>query len=137
MEENKYYIPDMEDVYIGYEFELQTINGWKKGKFPELLKCNSELYEFGNDDFMKLAHAICRTPFLTKEQIEVEKEWEWSERNGWFAHGENDEWLLNVGSSDKIPLWINMWNDDTGETYFGYCKSINEFRKICKWLNIK
>ena len=134
-EQNKYYTPEIEDLYKGYEYEWglrnmdDTLDHWQK-------KIIENVHDFASIPW-RLENGVIRVPYLTKEQIEAEKEWEWSEKNGWFSNGETDKWLLNVGSPDKIPLWINMWNDDTGETYFGYCKSVNEFRKICKAFNIK
>ena len=70
--ENKYFTPDVKDFHIGYECEINTSNGWKSGKFPEILELNSELDEFDKNSFMKAAHAILRVPYLTKEQIEAE-----------------------------------------------------------------
>ena len=68
--ENKYYTPNLEDLYIGYECEIRTPLKWITGIFPELVYLNPELNEFGNDELMRAAHAILRTKYLIKEQIE-------------------------------------------------------------------
>src|SRR5882757_9385208 len=74
--ENKYFLPDWKDITLeGYELELATPNGWVTGVFPSVLEKNRELDECTPDDLQKLAHAVIRVPYLTKEQIEAE---------GWF-----------------------------------------------------
>ena len=94
--ENKYFTPDIEDVYIGYEHEtysigLQMINGrflpdnerddelkWR----PRIIKCGSDIlsleaHSYQNEDelyksFKTLWKNYIRVPYLTKEQIEAE-----------------------------------------------------------------
>lgn len=64
----KYFIPEMHDFYLEYEFELQTNKGWKKGIFPNLIEEESDNFglveKYKHDIFMKLAHAITRVPTL-------------------------------------------------------------------------
>lgn len=57
---NIYREATLEECISGVEFELYTWNGWVKGKYPEVLKENKDLDEFGDDNEMKLAHAITR-----------------------------------------------------------------------------
>lgn len=94
--ENKYFTPDIEDVYIGYEHEtysigLQMINSrflpdnerddelkWR----PRIIKCGSDILNleassYPNEDepyksFKTLWKDYIRVPYLTKEQIEAE-----------------------------------------------------------------
>ena len=48
------------DIPNGMEFELYTMRGWIKGKYPAVLNQNPQLDEFGDDHMQKLAHAITR-----------------------------------------------------------------------------
>jgi hypothetical protein len=146
----QYFTPDIEDIHIGYELEIYIANGWKCGKFPEVLKENHELDEFKEDDIMKLAHAIIRVPYLTKEQIEKEegikfdrevKHWNVKGNSTW-AFRRNNHWI-GLRYSKDLPLISIIPIDPVKEEGFwhevrfiGYCKSINEFRKVLKLLNI-
>lgn len=137
--ENKYYSPDIADIWLGYEMEIATMTGWVSGKFPEILKVNNQLDEFGNDDLMKLAHAIIRVSSLTKEQIEAE---------GWVYKGigliEGSPLLFGKDNLFEIVFYspdhlvINQFGGTLQyqHRYIGCCPSINEFRKIVKWLGI-
>lgn len=122
MNDDKYYIPDLEDLRIGYEMEANPkyFTGedvWK----PTILR--------GVDAAVKRYHEIgmYRTPYLSQEQIENE---------GWKLEGS----VICKGSfevyidSNKHTAVIYNYN---GMCYFqGECKSINEFRYICKLLKI-
>jgi len=142
---NKYYIPDIEDIRVGYEFELKTPSGYLLGKFPEILEENKELDEY-NDSLMKFAHAITRTPYLTKEQMDKDKFYDFigmddegafqckTQKSGveYMLHWTTDS-MLRVGEE------VTLGNNSTRYTtiYMGTCRCINEFRIICKLLNIK
>ena len=137
--ENKYFTPDMEDFHIGYECEISTPTIWKSGKFPEILELNSELDEFGKDSFMKAAHAILRVPYLTKEQIEAEG---WNKANIPIVTINNDFYEIpyikhnfRIDYNFKNNL-INILENNGKNLFYGKCKDINTFRKICKLLEI-
>lgn len=180
--ENKYYTPDAEDFFIGYECEINTMT--YKG-FAFLDFTNNREGDFipppeGNeypvyekrviqqretfDDFFFMEDALrclkenrLRTTYLTKEQIEAE---------GWKHEGKNivpvkDE-TFEFGEKFKKRNFTVVFNInriygeysrkfEDGHTltyleiksgslnhilYCGHCNSINEFRKICKWLGI-
>lgn len=139
--ENKYYTPTIEDIHVGYECEWQDIGGnceWIKAKIDEYI-----IFEILSID---LPEGQLKTLYLTKEQIEAE---------GWiirtdkihkgfqFAFEKGDYFgvCLQNGKLD-IHLKDALKDDYTEHTsntrlYFGNCPSINEFRTICKLLNIK
>ena len=148
MEDNKYFTPDIKDFHIGYECEINTSNGWKSGKFPEILELNGELDEFGKDSFMKAAHAILRVPYLTKEQIEAE---------GWeliqiYPKGSCVFQKETKEDGYELTYDFTEYRITFAKLYFYYlddkytrseltwrslkCKDINTFRKICKLLEI-
>ena len=150
--ENKYFTPDMEDFHIGYECEISTPTIWKSGKFPEILELNSELDEFGKDSLMKAAHAILRVPYITKEQIEAEG-WELQnvllkddDGNDMFSTGfvksiDEYHWYeLVLQEDNKIFIQYKWYRNSVAQlcrtVYYGKCKDINTFRKICKLLEI-
>lgn len=129
-----YFIPDIEDIRIGYEaeFDLKGINkeGWRFVKFKgvdEAVRC---YYEKG----------LYRTPYLTKEQIEAEG---WVEQHsvtsgrGMFTFYKKGNYLLEYNSLYKgITIREGSWYPEETK-YSGECKDINTFRYICKLLKIK
>lgn len=135
MEKEKYFTPEMQDFYLNYEFELQTNKGWKKGIFPNLIEEESDNFglveKYKQDIFMKLAHAITRVPFLTKEQIENEG-WEFTEQINNKLYFKKGAFVLTF-EDDYINI-DNTKGQDIG--YWGKCKDINTFRYICKLLEI-
>ncbi len=59
-DESIYREPTEEECLSGVEFEIYTYSGWVMGTYPSILLKNKELDEFGDDNEMKLAHAITR-----------------------------------------------------------------------------
>ena len=135
MEKEKYFTPEMQDFYLNYEFELQTNKGWKKGIFPNLIEEESDNFglveKYKQDIFMKLAHAITRVPFLTKEQIENEG-WEFTEQINNRLYFRKGAFVLTF-EDDYINI-DNTKGMDIG--YWGKCKDINTFRYLIKLLEI-
>jgi hypothetical protein len=150
--ENKYFIPKIEDIRVGYECEIQVYgeDRWLKTIFSTL-DFKSVLNKHG--DIYSIPEYI-RVPYLSKEQIEAEG-WKFdSERNSLFL-GEQQKFikmidevlnyeLTKFGTTILIQkVYPNMHNANGEEfeyksniLFFGECKDINTFRYICKLLNI-
>jgi hypothetical protein len=138
LQENKYYTPDIEDIYIGYSCELKKQGEWKNYICLRPNELSNLLHQYLEP---RMDGIPVRTPYLSKEQIEAEG---WSEegnytgtsfyKNNWklgFKRGtikKDENTILNTST---IAIFLN---EDI--RYVGECKSINEFRKICKWLGI-
>jgi len=132
----KYFSPPIEDLRIGYEYDLLGTKIIIENRYDLDLAFDQPL----------------RVPFLTKEQIENE---------GWLSAyipnitTEDDE--LQEGyakytdsrisynlfyNKNKLFIYKQMvYNEMSGNwtadiLYDGECKSINEFRYICKLLKI-
>lgn len=141
MEEQKYFIPEIEDIYSGYQYERERNGKWEK------------VNEFSNDyDYEDNPHYALmkdieegkiRVPYLSKEQIRTE---------GWVAD-ENFDYYFTKSDKDNcdktlflqvnynyfnVPVWITIGyeNDLTDDRFSGSCPSINELRYICKLLKI-
>lgn len=63
-----YYTPEMEEFYIGFNFEMMDGSSYQKGDFPLLLYTLSELDQY-KDDFLKLAHANVRVQHLHEDDF--------------------------------------------------------------------
>jgi hypothetical protein len=147
--EEKYYVPDREDFKEGFEYEKLyntysppdfklTDSKWFKQVFDDFT--SEENYLF-NRDFE--SNSI-RVPFLTKEDIEKE---------GWVFSGiittPNGGIINHQLNNFKYRTFYN-YNSKILEVYEvikdvyqkdlmifrGICRCINDFKTICKLLNI-
>ena len=143
--ENKYFTPDIEDVYVGYELE------WKckiRNQDWEKTICDTDLIsiiydEYEHADFEEPYNEQFRVPYLTKEQIEAEG---WKEnvlnnnekalllflKNGYELRMYKNyicRFSILIVGAGIIPNWDKV-------LFEGKCKDINTFRKICKLLEI-
>jgi hypothetical protein len=148
--EEKYYVPDREDFKEGFEYEKLyntysppdfklTSSNWLKETFDDFT--SEENYLFNR----QLMDNNIRVPFLTKEDIEKE---------GWVYNGKSiDLWFYKEGEFErtsytvyKVTLhynledkWLLIYLKDNGEDvliFQGKCRCINDFKTVCKLLNI-
>jgi hypothetical protein len=125
--ENKYFTPDIEDIYIGYVLEHLSATGYIVTKF----EIDSSLPAL--QELIKLNQI--RVPYLTKEQIEAEG-WEY-EKEIKTVQCYDKENIFIAYSEKTHRMLIRKHNNETWKTiYFGRCKDINAFRKIIKLLEI-
>jgi hypothetical protein len=159
--EDKYFIPNIEDIRIGYECEicdLPHIEG-----FSYMFPRNSEYRKFiVTKEFLQLALKHCdeyclKTSYLTKEQIEAEG-WKVEKQSlGTYLRGVKklfiskhifgNNWDYNVPveygltynhKSHELKIYREIPGDFYDFTHFnGECKDINTFRYLCKLLNIE
>ncbi len=144
-ENNKYYIPDIEDLHVGYICEVQQL---RDGDPENREFIPTKLNELSEMDLFDLSEYFsrCRTKYLDKEDIES---------LGWSYRGKisnanikdyesiieynmstiNHEYKLYYTS---INIIISRWghNSTTSSIYQGECKSINELKKIMQWIKI-
>lgn len=147
--ENKYFTLDIEDIRVGYECEMRQRDVWE----PYIVQDNDCLSDFRDMDGIRVS-------YITKEQIEAEG-WEYTgfvhKYKGFIKKEHSDYWSARYKNAVMAynpidnTLVINVYDPTKtidGEKpeydypnikrgmFRGECKSINEFRKICKWLNI-
>jgi len=148
--ENKYYLPNEEDFRIGYEYEIfedfdfYPIKTWHKCIYGKDGTNNPENMNYP----FPVKDGKIRVPFLTKEQIESE---------GWILKSDHEhypiftkiigeyefyELLFSLVGNKNISIHYvnNSPNNEFIEDdciFKGNIPSINEFRYICKLLNIK
>jgi hypothetical protein len=130
--ENEYYIPDEEDIKIGYEIEYKN-NGWKflliqtVNQLSHILRLYKTPYMDGS---------AVRTPFLTKEQIEAEG-WTFLKEDKFSIWYKKENYTLQLIKNGSRGIYIIETDEvSTHNIFKGICKSINEFRTITKWLGI-
>lgn len=138
--ENKYYIPNIEDLRVGYLCEIHNYNEFNEDEWVGCVigEAYNSKDSLRNRESVTLPFPeLLRTPYLTKEQIEKE---------GWNLVGELDLKNHYYGNFIKNGNELRFWTNDSYVEIFdkyedilyqGTCPSINEFRTICKLLNIK
>ena len=157
--ENNYFTPSIEDIKVGYEFEVLIENNWIECTIVDILsvgvkisgKDNSLISSFTNFD------GYIRTSYLTKEQIEncgftlkhksidywfqinEEKRFDTDLHN--FCGYKAYDVFLNYGFHDRRLKIKSDFSGgggfDKAETlYDGECKCINELKQILKHIHI-
>lgn len=160
-EENKYFTPDIEDIRVGYECEINDARGYKEDFEKTIIGYkipggySNEISDIIN--MMDDGYGEVRVPFLTKEQIEsFGFELKAKSIDSWFQIKEEKRFdtdlqnfcgykaynvFLNYGFHDrklKIKADFSGGSDFSGaETLFeGECKCVNELRQILKQIHI-
>ena len=130
---NKYFTPDIEEMFVGCEFEMHdTWGNWKKLILTEELLKNP-MVSLGSGNERIPWYWKFRVPYLTKEKIEAEG---WTKEKSYFIKNNiylffEDKFLV-IDSGNPFS-----WEAIDSEILFkGKCKDINTFRKICKLLEI-
>ena len=130
MEKEKYFIPEIEDIYSGYEYEVRR----NDGKWERVTKFSND-YDYEDNPHYAIMKDIkagkIRVPYLSKEQIEKEG-WEFTEQINNRLYFRKGAFVLTF-EDDYINI-DNTKGQDIG--YWGKCKDINTFRYICKLLEI-
>jgi len=150
MMENEYYTPDITDLHVGYECEVdKNIYAGKEFDWEKVVGAENNMGDEGL--LAKCRTGKVRTPYLTKEQIEAEG-WErlLDDEDANVLLFKSKKKILGVSPSDdswyridydtethNLYLW-RLYNNGYDVLYYdGECKSINEFRKIISWVGIK
>lgn len=149
--ENKYYIPEISELFVGYECEKQinfgyeSFNDGKEIWLPIKIGYKDEKEGAYTNELSNIINEFddgctpIKTPFLRKEQIVDE---------GWENILEMDEdGAFEADKSSQGVLFLIRWSDDKmlsvyedsykNRIFYGNCRCINDFRQITKkFLNI-
>jgi len=149
-QQDKYYTPDISELHVGYECKHTTC----KGAFDVNLEDDIVKDKLTVDDLRRYLRYCgihgddikdyIKTRYLDQSDIES-CGWikDWDENSSYsdcyklitksdISGQSDDEWVL--WQYDKI---VSIDNELSNRCFEGECKSINELRKIMKWLNIK
>ncbi len=138
--ENKYFTPEISDLYIGYECEKNcNIIGVHSTEVEQVWLSYTIHYD---RDFTNIESDIVdyRVPYLTKEQIEAEG---WELTNDLGGQFKKENYILNFDYTTGLYR-LNICKSETKNNmylpdkflFYGFCKDINTFRKIIKLLGI-
>ena len=131
----EYYTPDVEDIHIGFECEINYPKGWIPIKVEDLYTDSD-----GYGNAYEVEHTIKNSPqdirvsYLKSAQIEKEGWVLYDPINVVYRKGN----FCLIHKSDKHEIEIADTDSSYGMQvkYDGSCKSINEFRVIIKLLKI-
>lgn len=139
--ENQYFVPKLDELFVGYELEYQGNIFHKLSKSTEWKKAKVGVTQEGDVvlPITRIASMLkkgwIRTPYLTEEILEKE---------GWKRR-KTDKTYLNT-NFEKNYKTLNRFLDHPEElcsisnnigTYFvGVIKSVNELRKVEQFLKI-
>jgi hypothetical protein len=134
--ENKYFTPDIDDIHIGYELEVNynfKLNDIFHKKIIESFEELSDIHSRMPGD------CVIRIPYLTKEQIEAEG---WIKAKAPIVTINHDFYEIpyikdnfRVDYNFRNNL-INIIENNGKNLFYGKCKDINTFRKLIKLLGI-
>lgn len=140
MSQLKYYTPQPEDLFVGYECEKLLLDFSCQGEgCPKEWEHHVIGYDLDLSDLREGRHTILvdprwyRTSYLTPEQILAEG---WDEQGNKGPYHIENVTFLQEGKPRKILIVISRVDKNGHAMYSGLCPSINEFRKICKLLSI-
>jgi hypothetical protein len=159
-QQNKYYTPDISELHVGYELEVEDFNqghengvqwiktvikhggNYERNTHEQIFDSTTiQGIEARNDVYIRNTY---RTKYLDQSDIES---CGWIHTGGQLvSHGRQDYekagMMLKYFPRHHSLFIAKAINPDAmdgfAEKLFdGECKSINELRKIIKWLNIK
>lgn len=133
---NEYFIPELEDIRLGYEFEIKVFNEdlWVKiimntPNFTTILNKEEETYSMPD---------IIRVSYLTKEQI-ITEGWREIHYREYLSPDNKIHFFNGLKESDEDEEYKSTFSRYNGGynniLFSGSCKDINTFRQILK--NIK
>lgn len=131
MNQNKYYVPNTEDIKIGYQCQAYFNNEWVDYIFPNTMTYINTI----ND---QIKQGLYKTPYLTKEDIES-LGWVMSDTVSDYCFGVKGNYELTYSFVNKLLRIRDM--SDSKHPYpilhNCFCPSVNELIYICKLLKIK
>lgn len=148
--ENKYFIPEKEDLRIGYECEMFVFNTIKEESFWKKHVLTPFTLRIGIEDETK---SYIRTPYLSQEQLEAEG---WNLTDIPFDDDLKDEdvfkkafekvisenlwYTLELMENHQIQIqkryYINQVSQIWKVVFEGECKCINQLKQIFKQIHI-
>lgn len=129
---SKEYVDNLKKVTSTYQYLREK--DWENGKLNALLLTRI-ITDWSN------THSIIRTKYLTREDIEKEG-WVYNGNNGGFPSfykGNINTNYYQIRLVNEILEIADYGMKNPGRRnplFFGKCKSVNEFRKLCKMLEI-
>ena len=153
MEQNKFYTPKIEDLFVGYECERWVVGEYGDDWIPHTTNAEDiadiVCYKHTGENLIYsegFPIEWLRTKYLDKKGIEslgwvylpsdykLEIVQGYEKGNYWLFSLRNAKLIITI-KDQSIEEWTHNWGNS--QLFFGECKSINELRKLMEWLSIK
>lgn len=124
MEKDKYYVPDLEEFHVGFEFECLLGDKWFEIKARLHHFCKTKYTEISLMEGGEL-----RVKYLDQEDIES---------LGFFKWPDDDiydlgEFQLHLGRYDD-PYKVEIYDDNSEYCFVGVIKNKSELKKVLKMI---
>lgn len=122
---NEYFIPEIEDIRVGYRCEIKDETIW----VPTILKEEDLVYFAAFNDYRKTGEL--KTAYLTRNQIEAEG-WIYKAMFYLMDKNNNDEYLDSYNKGNQSIIYhrgnriLAIYNNES-LVFKGYCSDINIF----------
>lgn len=125
--ENKYYVPDISEFHVGFEYEWLCTAGnkWLKKVYKEGI-------------FLEESLENCRVKYLDKEDIES-LGFEEIGQEDYYLNGDLDNWRIERLYDKDKNYFYRIEKEDRGDIeqiFFVYIKNKSELKKLLKQLGI-
>lgn len=130
VEGGKYYTPEIEEFYVGFEYEV--LDPDTKEYYKWVISDKNELWEAFDE------YPLVRVKYLDQSDIES-LGWIHDQYAGDGTHVLNfkhNDWFLNFWHNSSNPL-VEIGRDDYDTGFFGHCKNISELKRILKQIEYK
>lgn len=153
MEDNKYFTPDLESLFIGYELEYRSKSYesadkvewhlWKKVVVDEDFFARGYSESYFSSDIEIRAKVLSESNILSEGWIlDVDKT---LDNRVWNHYYYGEWWTLSIARKGSIfdngESNLQLWHESPNNGYMSghiyYLPSINEFRKVMQFLRIK
>lgn len=147
--ENKYYVPEIEEFHVGFEYEYVTNmavptdddSKWDSFLFGDQEKFKSWDWRLLLQDCLK--RKLIRVKCINREDIE-EFGWELDsvvEKEAFFIHNSNsfssqEEWMLVFREKESSIEIYSTKKDTVSFSFYGIAKNKSELKKLLAQLNI-
>lgn len=140
--ETKYYVPEIEDFHVGFEYEILLPDGKYHKRICGVTGVKHPGLEEYKDEMMAIAHAITRVKKLDCDAIR-ELGWEFIKQHGGTDcfDFELRDFSLSVDFDFRGKIWIRIYDgsdiDDEYNYFSGILKNKSDLEKLMKIIEVK
>lgn len=139
--ENQYFVPKLDELFIGYELEYQGNIFHKLSKSTEWKKAKVGVTQEGDVvlPITRIASMLkkgwVRTPYLTEEILEKEG-WKRKKTDKTYLNTNFEKNYKTLNRFLNYPEEFCSISNNIGTYFVGVIKSVNELRKVEQFLKI-
>lgn len=133
MEKDKYYIPEIEELHVGFECEFTQFAGPGLPNTWGKMIINSNIlsqHQVGNMETF-LATDCIRVKYLDREDVKslgfgIDQRGDWSKRFG------DTDIYISFHTGPERPIWVEITKENGDMLFDGQLKNKSELKRILK-----